>query len=292
MPASKSPFERIAIVGVGMIGGSWGLALKRAGFQGRRVGCDRPEVLRRAAAMGALDESEEDLRRAVAEAELVILAAPVGAILRLLPDLAPAVPPHALVTDTGSTKVTICREARRRFAGEPLFVGGHPLAGKERSGIENADAALFQGTVYVLSPEPQESLSDSRTRGLAALIAAAGARVLSVNPEEHDRAMALLSHLPQLVSTGLASLAGERDDLPLALAAAGFRDMTRLAESPYEVWRDICATNAGNIQHALDALIAKLAFIRDHLSDAPLGGEFERAQRLREHLKNAETGDK
>ncbi|PYV24757.1 MAG: prephenate dehydrogenase/arogenate dehydrogenase family protein, partial [Acidobacteria bacterium] len=137
-------FHRIAIVGVGLIGGSWGLALGKRSLTGTRVGCDRPDVLKRATAAGAIDESAEDPAQAVRDADLVVLAAPVGAILDVLPRLRPAVSAAALVTDVGSTKRLICQRAREVFGDQPLFVGGHPLAGKELSGFENADARLFE----------------------------------------------------------------------------------------------------------------------------------------------------
>ena len=284
MNSRECPFRRVAIIGAGLIGGSWGLALKRAGFHGIRVGCDRAEVLAKAITSGAIDEAQETLRRAAAGADLLILAAPVGTILRLLPEVKAVVSPGVLITDTGSTKITIMEEARKLFSGEPMFLGGHPLAGKERSGIENADAALFDGTVYVLTPNEDRAMGDARSGAFRDLISSVGARVVVMDAVAHDEAAAWLSHLPQLVSTALASVASERDRLPLSLAATGFRDMTRLAESPYPVWRDICATNAGNIREALDALIAKLAFMRDELPAEALEREFERAMRLREKL--------
>jgi prephenate dehydrogenase len=285
LTAPDVSFHKIAIVGTGLIGGSCGLALRRAGFRGLRVGCDRPEVLERARASGAIDQGEEDFRQAVQAADLVILATPVGEILRLLPQLKAAVSPGALVTDVGSTKVLICREARRAFGDEPLFLGGHPLAGKERSGVENAEAALFEGALYVLTPENEYALNDPRVKAFRGLVASLGARIEVMDAPSHDRAVAWLSHLPQLVSTALASLTEEQSALPLNLAASGFRDLTRLAESPYALWRDICATNLENIQCALDSLIAKLQALRDHLSDEALAREFDQALKLRQKLR-------
>lgn len=284
MTASESSFRKIAIIGTGLIGGSWGLGLERAGFRGIRMGCDRPEVLKRALAAGAIDRGEEDVRRAADGSDLVILAAPVGAILHLLPRLKGAVPASALVTDAGSTKVLICEKAQETFGGEPLFVGGHPLAGKERSGVEFADAALFERASYVLTPAKKEHLKEPRFMAFRGLAESLGARVLVMDAESHDQAAAWLSHLPQLLSTALASLVEEKPGLSLELAASGFRDVTRLAESPYTIWRDICATNPANIQRALDAMITKLGILRDHLSDEGLQREFEQASRLRGKL--------
>jgi prephenate dehydrogenase len=281
-------FRRIAVAGLGLIGGSWGLALKKYGFEGRRVGCDQPEVAGRALAAGAVDESAEDLAAAVRGADLVILATPVGAILELLPRLKAAVSPQALITDVGSTKRLICKRAREALGDEPLFLGGHPLAGKERSGFENADAGLFENTRYALTPLTPDHLADERVKAFSGLLEALGARPFVTDPTSHDRAVAFLSHLPQLMSSGLASLIAEQsaeDFLPLELAASGFRDVTRLAESPYSLWRDICLTNVENIRLAVELLIEKLEAMKLHLSDRELEREFKQAAKLREKLR-------
>lgn len=281
-------FHRVAIVGLGLLGGSWGLALKRCGFSGQRVGCDRPEIVCRALADGAVDEGAEDVAAAVREADLIILATPVGTILDLLPRLKGAASPHALVTDVGSTKRLICQRAREVFGDEPLFLGGHPLAGKERSGFDNADAALFENARYVLTPLVPGHRQDARIEGFSSLLESMGARPYWSDASSHDRAVALLSHLPQLLSSSLASLVADEnaaEQLPLELAASGFRDVTRLAESPYSIWRDICLTNIENIQSALEAFIQKLEAMKLHLSDRELEREFKQALKLREKLR-------
>jgi prephenate dehydrogenase len=286
-----SHFHRISIVGLGLIGGSWGLALRSHGFRGIRIGSDRPEVLKRALAAGAIDEAREDVADGVSDADLVILATGVGGILDLLPRLSRAVSHRALVTDVGSTKRLICQRAREFFGKEPLFLGGHPLAGKERSGIDNAEEQLFEKVFYALTPLSPDHLSDERVRAFFDLVKSTGAHPFVTDPTAHDRAVAYLSHLPQLLSSGLASLIAEHsaeEFLPLELAASGFRDMTRLAESPYAVWRDICLTNIENIQAALESLIQKLESMKVHLSDRQLEREFEQAQQLRERLRGAQ----
>ncbi len=235
-----------------------------------------------------MDEGVEDPAAAVAGADLVILATPVGAILDLLPRLRGSVPKHALITDVGSTKRLICQRAHEILGEGPLFLGGHPLAGKERSGIDQADAALFQNALYVITPLAPAHALDSRIKAFVGLLETLGARPYIAEASSHDRAVAFLSHLPQLVSTGLASLVAEESaagGLPLELAAAGFRDVTRLAEGPYSVWRDICLTNIENIQRALEALIEKLESMKVHLSDRELEHDFKRAARLREKLR-------
>jgi len=281
-------FQRVTIIGLGLIGGSWALALKARGIAARRVGCDKPEVLDRALAAGMIDEGFADPREAIRGADLIILATPVGAILDLLPQIKQAADPRALVTDVGSTKRLICLRAREMFGEEPLFLGGHPLAGKERSGVENASATLFDNARYVMTPLLPNHLEDARIKGFCALVESVGARPFVTEASTHDRAVAFFSHLPQLVSSGLASMIADQsaeEFLPLDLAASGFRDVTRLAESPYGVWRDICLTNIENIQSALDALIDKLEDMKLHLSDRELERDFIKGFKLREKLR-------
>jgi len=281
-------FEKVTIVGLGLIGGSWGLALKKCGLAPRRVGFGRASTLARALAVDAVDEGTDDLGKAVQGADLIILAAPVGAILDCIPRLKGA--SKALVTDVGSTKRLICERARDTLGADPLFLGGHPLAGKERAGVENADATLFANARYVLTPLEEGHLEDPRIKAFVSLLSAIGARPYFMDPARHDRALAFLSHLPQLVSSALASLIAEESRearLPVELAATGLRDVTRLAESPYSVWRDICLTNLENIQPALEALVAKLEFIKQHLSDHELEREFQQASKLREKLRES-----
>ena len=282
MPSS---FHRVTIIGLGLIGGSWALALKKSRFAGEVVGCDRAEILNQVQALGVIDAGDEHAASAASEADLVILATPVGAILDLLPVLRRSLLPHALVTDVGSTKRLICQRAREILNEEPLFLGGHPLAGKERSGFANASAELFLNARYALTPLSPDHLRDSRVQAFSDLVASIGGRPFVTDASAHDRAIAFLSHLPQLVSTALSSLVAEHDAhefLPLELAATGFRDMTRLADSPYAVWRDICLTNIENIQSALDSLVEKLEAMKLHLSDRELEREFKQAQRVRD----------
>jgi prephenate dehydrogenase len=287
--SSNDFFHHVTIVGLGLIGGSWGLALKKHGFRSRRVGYDRPEILKRAVALGAVDEGAADLAAAVQGADLIILATPVGVILELLEQVKSSASSRALVTDVGSTKRLICQRAHELFGEQPLFLGGHPLAGKESSGLEHADAALFENARYVLTPLAVSHRSEARVKAFASLLETVGARPYWSDASSHDRAVAFLSHLPQLLSSGLASLIADESTegcFPLELAASGFRDVTRLAESPYPVWRDICLTNIENIQRALEALIEKLELMKMHLSDRELEREFKQALKLREKLRD------
>jgi prephenate dehydrogenase len=289
--STEIQFRRVAIVGLGLLGGSLGLALKKAGFSGRIAGYARREQTRQQAlGLGAVDEVFADVNEAVKGADLVILATPVAVILDHLPRLQPHLSPHALITDVGSTKKRICALAAEFYSESPLFLGGHPMAGKEHSGIENSDARLFENARYVLAPLKPQNLEDNRVRAFRNLIKMIGAQPLISDPATHDLAVAYLSHLPQLLSSGLASLIEEKrtgEGLALDVAASGFRDVTRLADSPYSVWRDICLTNTENIQLALDALIQKLESIKLHLGDRELEREFLAAHQLRDKLRES-----
>ena len=290
-------FKQITIIGTGLIGGSLGLALKRARFKGKIVGCDRTEVLAAARKRGAIDRGETDCGQAVRGADLVVLATPVGAIIDLLDRPGPRLPKHVFITDVGSTKQEVVARARHVFGADVAerFLGGHPMAGKEHGGIAHADAALFQDALWFLTPADEQDGVAQDDEGPAAewatLVASMGARVTTITPEAHDRLVAWTSHLPQLLATALASsladfseqlAADSGDDLllsdPRASGGRGLRDMTRLAASPYDMWRDIALTNTANIEQALSSMEQKLAHIRENLRTRGLEEEFRRGQ--------------
>ena len=286
--------KRVTIVGVGLIGGSLGLALKKHGFPGVIAGVGRRVTLEKALAAGAIDQAYEELESGVRGADLVYLATPISTILDLMPRVRQAVAPDALVTDAGSTKTQITDCATLLFGDSPqsppqspLFIGGHPMAGSEKRGVENARADLFAGARYILTPLLREHLETPTAQEFRGWLDRIGARVMVMDAELHDEVVAWTSHLPQLVATALASTVVERlaaDNLQLA--AGGLRDTTRLAESPYSVWRDICLTNSDNIEQALSAMLQKLEHLRDSLRSRAMQLEFEAAQQLRERLKN------
>jgi len=247
--------KTVAIVGVGLIGGSFALALRKAGFQGRIIGVSSPATIEKALARGVIDEAL-GLAEAAAAADLVYLAQPISGILTTLDVLET----DALVTDAGSTKAVICERARKL----KRFVGGHPMAGKESRGVEQADADLFRGRPYVLtSHDPQ----------LEVWIERIGSRLVLLEPAEHDRQVALVSHLPQLLSSTLASVLAGNEKVAGPAAA----DLTRLALSPYDIWRDIFATNAEPIDAALGALITRLEEVRTQLRRSDLESFFSQA---------------
>ena len=263
----------ISIAGVGLIGGSFALALRKAGFAGRIVGISSPRTVRAALERGVIDEALP-LAEAAAVSDLIYLAQPIGRILETLERIDAHVRPGTLITDAGSTKRAIVERASRHIR-RGRFVGGHPLAGKESRGVEQADADLFRGRPYVLTGRDQD---------LESWIERIGARVVILSAEEHDRVVALTSHLPQLISTALAStLGGETNAAQVAGPAA--MDLTRLALSPYEIWRDIFSTNAPAIGAALDAFIARLEELRAALGREGMEREFERAAQTARKLR-------
>src|SRR5690242_2004948 len=223
-------FDKIAILGLGLMGGSLGLALRRTGIGRAISGYDAlPGRAERVRELGAITAVAESPAAAVAGADLVVLAAPVLAMRELLRAIAPHLAPHALVTDLGSTKAEVVRWARETLPDPSRFVGGHPMAGKERAGIQAADAALFDGAVWCLTPDAGTA-PDALAR-LCALVAALGARPLVLDPAQHDEAVAGASHLPLLTASALVLAVTAAPDWPDVgrLTAGGFRDTTRVA---------------------------------------------------------------
>jgi prephenate dehydrogenase len=260
--------ETVAIVGVGLIGGSFGLALKQAGFRGRILGVSSPRTVAAALERGAIDEAAP-LEDAAARADLIYLAQPIGRILDTLRKLDPLVRPGALVTDAGSTKREIVSTAAL-YLRRCRFLGGHPMAGKEKRGVEEAEAGLFAGRAYALTPRQPADLDLDFVEWVRRI----GALPVILDPEEHDRVVALTSHLPQLASTALAATVAQNVLEHLEVAGPGLIDTTRLALSSYELWRDILATNTFEIERALTAYIGELEHIRDNLRTRSLEEEF------------------
>ncbi len=276
-------FKHIAIVGVGLIGGSFALAARRASIAQRITGWDRKEVLDQACARGVIDGVEDSFASAsVTEADLVYLAAPVGAILNFLRSRGNSLKPGAIVTDAGSTKREICRVAREALPREVAFVGGHPMAGSEKTGLEFADADLFRGVPYAVVAD--ERVNADNLRAVTEVVSAIGAKPITLGAEQHDRIAARVSHSPQMLSTALAlGVARTGEAETLALAGSGFEEMTRLAQSRWSVWEDICRTNAEQITSALDETIADIEALRAALSSgdfSSLSEMFDRAGEL------------
>lgn len=272
--------ETVAIVGVGLIGGSFGLALKKAGFSGKILGVSSEGAIRGALETGAIDEGLP-LAEALSRADLVYLAQPIGRILDTIHHLDALVRPDALVTDAGSTKNAIVSLARKMIR-RCQFLGGHPMAGKEKRGVEVAEAGLFEGRTYVLTPDRPVDLETPAARGFVEWLRRIGAVTVVLDAAEHDRTVSYTSHLPQLASTALAATVAGGLPSPerLRIAGPGLADMSRLALSSYELWRDILATNADSIDQALTAYINKLEDLRQNLRTRQLQREFETAAQL------------
>lgn len=266
--------ETVAVVGVGLIGGSFALALRKAGFRGRILGVSSPPVLEQALSLGIVDEGLP-LEAAAPLADLVFLSQTIQGILGTIRRLDPWVKPGSLVTDAGSTKSAIVKAASESLR-RANFLGGHPMAGKESRGVAAADADLFRGRTWILTPAGAASEPATTFREWIERI---GAVPVELDAAFHDRLVSRTSHLPQLMSTALASLLAEELHLPQDARAAGpaLFEATRLALSDYAVWRDIFATNPENIAAALDLFIAKLSFLRAHLNHHEMKAEFERA---------------
>jgi len=255
-------FRRVAIVGCGLIGGSVALAIRRRWPGSQVIGIDRNEVLAQAERLQAITAGGDTLALA-ADADLIVLAAPVRQNLGVLRRLAQAITGEALVTDVGSTKRSIV-EAARALPDRLRFVGGHPLAGAAVGGIEAARADLFDGRTWLVTPDATRG--DDDVRQLEAFVTGLGATPRRIAVAEHDRLLADVSHLPQITASALMHVVGQRvGEEGLALAGRGLRDTTRLAASPADIWRDVAATNHTAIGAALDDLISVLQAMRDDL---------------------------
>jgi prephenate dehydrogenase len=275
--------ERITIVGTGLIGGSTGLALRAAGFPGEIFGWDRdPAQLAIASERKAIDTVAGDPVEAARVSDLILLSGPVFVIMEWLERLAPVLQPHQLVTDVGSVKVAIAERALPLYGatGQAGFLPGHPMAGKEVSGITNADANLFQRAVWLFTEFRQHALAEEWRSWVTRF----GCRTLDIYAQRHDEVCAWVSHLPQFLSTALTAMLEEHfGDAPDARAIGGraLREMTRLGSSPYSMWRDVAHTNTDAVAAALLSLEQRLAHLRENLKTPELRDEFERANRFR-----------
>lgn len=280
--------RQLAIFGVGLIGGSLALALRRAGAVHRIVGVGRSAAgLARAVELGVIDAAAASVADAVRDADMVLLAAPVAHTPVLLEAIAPHLRAGTIVTDAGSTKADAVAAAYAAL-GERVgqFVPGHPIAGGERSGVDAAQTQLYDGKRVVLCPLPENTVADIER--VHAMWQAAGARVFRMTPAQHDAVFASVSHLPHVLSFALVAQILDGADAPLKLdyAGAGFRDFTRIAASNPEMWRDICIANRDALLHELDSYLATLSTVRNYL-DASDGAALEQ---LFAHASQARHG--
>jgi prephenate dehydrogenase len=283
-------FRQVTIIGTGLIGGSLGLALKKRHLAGRIIGCDRAPVLERAQEYGAIDKGTTNAADAVPGSDLVVLATPVLPILDLIDRFGPSLPAKTLITDVGSTKAEIVQRAVKSCGrnARQRFLAGHPMAGKEHAGVEFADANLFEDAAWLFTPLPGQNVHAGLCGEFVHCTEKMGARVGLLDPVDHDRLCAWISHVPQMVSTALAAALVEEfgTDAPvLDIGGRALREMTRISGSPYSMWRDIAITNKKNLGDALQKLEQRLVHIRQNLDTRELAQEFERAHELRKSQK-------
>lgn len=283
--------NRVTILGTGLIGGSFALALRKYTTDIHITGWDRPEVLHEVQSRNAVDAAfSADLAPALENADLVYIALPIGTTLDLLPEIARLAPGQALITDACSTKVRIAEETSDLFPDDStkLFLGGHPMAGRELSGIAHADADLFRNNTYALIGASSDS-HDARISAFVKILEKIGARPLWLGAQQHDYAVGLASHLPQLTAVALGSFLYDHLDengLPITLAGPGLRDSLRLAGSPYSTWRDIVLTNKEVLSAALDLFARRLDDLRERLSSRDLEADFDAANELYKLLRS------
>jgi len=286
---SDFSFNKITIIGVGLIGGSLGLALKEKKPNFKIVGVDKPEIIKKAIARGAIDEGTVNLEEGTKEADIVIIATPVKTILNILIQVNPFLKKGCLVTDTGSTKQQIVQKANEVLSKDVFFIGGHPMAGSEKCGIEEANPHLFQDRTYILTPTKKSNLI--AIDKIFSLIKMIGANRLILDPLEHDRIVGAVSHLPQIIAVSLINTIGElallgNNNNYFKAVGEGFKDVTRIASSPYKIWEDICETNQENILKMIQEFRNYLGVIEDKLKNDPnsLKEEFQKASQIRETL--------
>jgi prephenate dehydrogenase len=277
--------KNVAIVGVGLIGGSFGLALRASGFSGELVGVSSKGAIEAGLAAGVIDRAVS-LSEAAASSDLMYLAQPVDRILTTIDQLAPLLRPGTLVTDAGSTKKAIVSKANEVLP-PGSFLGGHPLAGKEQRGAAAGDANLFRNRPYVVTPAAASEAVSEFKEWLTKM----GARIIEMSPEEHDATVAHSSHLPQMASTALALALSERPELPIAkVFGPGLVDMTRLALSSVDLWGPILATNKTQVISAIDTYIGSLHSLRDALQNDSLVKLFEIGSGWAKFLREPKTG--
>jgi len=285
----------MALIGVGLMGGSLGMAVKRARLVGEIVGyAPQAAELKRAVQRGAIDRSAKTAAEAVQGADLIVLATPVGTFEPLVKSCAGSFKPGALLTDVGSVKGALIGRIEALLPPHVIYLSSHPLAGGERSGIDASSATLFDGGRCLITPGRQSNQTGrpEALKRLTRLWEGVGATVTTLDPFEHDRYLALVSHLPHLVAYALVNCAMEAaKEAPglLGFSAGGFRDFTRIAASSPEMWRDICLENRAEIVKALARYQATLEQYRrliDAADGASLEQSFRNARRVKEELRS------
>jgi len=279
-------FNRIAILGVGLLGASFALALKKNGLCGSITGYGRNrENLLKAKERNIIDSFEQDPAAASRDADLIMLSTPVGSFLDLTKLIAPALKKGAVLTDVGSVKGRLVREIEKIIPEHANYIGGHPIAGSDRSGIDAANPGLFRNAKCIITPT-EHSNADALEK-IEGLWKALGSDILILNPEEHDRIYASVSHLPHLVAYAMVNTVADMDRSYLDFSGKGFMDATRIASSSEELWNDICLLNRDNLVEVLAVFQKNLDVLTRYLEagDADsLKHAFRKARTLRETL--------
>ncbi len=284
----------ITIIGLGVIGGSLGLAIKQNHPRAVITGVGSDERIAAALKRGVIDYGARSVPAAVHDADIVFICTPVYTIISLLPEIKKHIKSSAIITDVGSTKVEITTSAKKIFRTKGIFVGGHPMAGSEGKGIDFADPLMFQNATYVLCVEHRHA---KKISPLTSLLTSIGARIRFLSAKEHDTVAAAISHLPQLVAVAMMNLAGKKnrkDPAFLQLAAGGFRDITRIASSPYGMWKDILSSNAAEIRSILREFSTALNMFEKDLrspnTQRRFAKQFSSAKTLRDAIPKNSKG--
>jgi len=280
-------FQKMAIVGVGLIGGSLAMVCRQKGLAKQIVGYGRRlENLKKAVKLGVIDRFFQDLHETVKGADLIVLATPVGRLEALAREMASAVSREAVVMDVGSVKGDLVARLEEVLPNSSRFVGTHPIAGKEKTGVEAASATLFSGALCILTPT--ERTDPSALESVKAVWEAAGARLVLMDAARHDQILAAVSHLPHLVAYALVNTVLEtrvQGQEVRSFSGGGFRDFTRIAASSPEMWRDICLLNKDPLLGMIEAYEKTLARLKELIRQGNGKGlemEFERAKEVRE----------
>ena len=288
---------KVVIIGVGLMGGSMGLAIRTADPSIEVIGVDSDQTLALALARGAISSGCSNATEIVGSADVILIATPPSIALAVLEEIAPLIPPGTVVSDMSSVKRPISAVAKQSLKKGVLFVGGHPMTGSEKTGIQHANTLLFENATYVLCPIDQTYIEfSSQYKRLTSILGLTGARLIVMSAEKHDRIAACVSHIPQLMSVLLVNLAGKaRIDDPevLLLAAGGFRDMTRIASSPFQMWRDILESNEDEIITALGLLQDQIDVIKNNLISGDLAmvhRQFQDAEQTRDFIPTDRKG--
>lgn len=281
----EGDFKKVAIIGAGLIGGSLCRAIRRFSPALEIIAIDKSEHLPQLKNLGLADEyfNEKEISRACLTTDLIILATPVNEAIAMLPQIAKSARKDTVVSDVGSIKGVVLDAAEKLFGkGKATFIGGHPMAGSEKSGALHASPFLFENAIYSLSPLP--GTDDNHLQGLIDFLHKLGARVITIDAHIHDRIAASISHMPRILSVALMTYVARKNrenDLFLKMAAGGFRDMTRIASGSYEIWEDIIAGNRDKILDEVDNLISVLNETKDLVTHGDLRQAFEKAAETR-----------